>query len=498
MNYIAQLKESFCVSEIDVSERVMQVELNFSTLPSGLPSIEEFIALISAFPNRDTVKIFMKDNAINDFMFISKNEIEKSEYTSFRDSLFDEELVDIVIEIVKTVNENKLSVYDFEKFSEDLNNLAIEDVMLAFAELYEERNFLEFEVFDREIFFRTGTMAFYSSRQRINWNISSRKEKLDKCREVSYFYHQSKYPLLPEDFYIEVDCENNLLSKVFSKISMVLSLAYIASASSVFDNELRVQITGQRNLDYSYILDDINYNKEIYKIYCWIFTDGNAVDKALLARNSISAHCKFTEISKLDGKTFVSIQANYNLYIKNNVTQYIELTNSLAEFIQKSTDNVSECITQLHGGIKTNLIAGMSFFFTVVLANIVNGQPVNDILTHDITTILYLFLVGSLVYLIISVSEVHSKKKRMCSQYDSLINHYKNLLPEEEIKQITNHGQHMEKAKNDFKINIIIWSLIWMALILIAFILIDLGGDGPKILKHVYEFCSQFFSAPSA
>jgi len=486
MNYIAHIKQTFSASDMAVDERMKQVELNFSSLPSKLPKADVFSSLMSSFPRRDAIKVFMKDDSGSNFNFDSSCEMNITEYAAFVDSLFEEDFVDIVIEISKGFEANKLSIYDFGSFCEDILQLKMEDVMLAFSELYSERDFLEFEVFDRDIFFRTGTMTFSSATQRINWDVSSRKEKLEKCKEASYFYHQSLYPLLPEDFYIEVDFENNILSSIFLKISMILSLAYLASTSSIFNNELRIQITGQRNLDYSYILDEINYNKELYKIYCWIFTDGNAVDKALLARNSISAHCKFAEITKLDGKTFVSIQANYNLYIKNNVTQYIELTNSLAEFIQKSTDNVSECLTQLHAGIKTNFIAVISFIFTAVLANIVNGQPLNNILTYDITVILYIVLIGSFAYLAISVSEVRSKKKRMSSQYDSLIDHYKKLLPEDEVNRIADNGNLLEKAKVELRRGVVRWSIVWCALILLAFIIIDVCGDGPKLLAFLF------------
>lgn len=106
----------------------------------------------------------------------------------------------------------------------------------------------------------------------------------------------------------------------------------------------------------------------------------------------------------------------------------------MAEFIHESTNNVSDSISGLLGNLKANLVAVFSFIFTTLLANAVSNQPLDNILTYDITIILYIVFAGSLFYCVVSVLEVHKKKKRMCKQYDAIIRHYEKILPEEEIK----------------------------------------------------------------
>lgn len=291
---------------------------------------------------------------------------------------------------------------------------------------------------------------------------------------------------MPEDFYAEVDFNGNPLSRLFKQISSALSLAYLSTNSSILCEELRIQITGQRNMDYSVQLSDITPNDELYRIYHWIFTDGNVVDKALLARNSISSHCKLTGISNLDGRTFASIQANYNLYLKDNVAKYIELTNAMAGFIQESTNNVSECISQLLGNLKSNILAVMSFVFTVVLANIVSGQPIENIFTFQIKIIMYIVFIGSLVYYFISVAEVIYKKRKMVKQYDDLIAHYEKVLPNEEIEQITGGGRARLDAESSLNHGMIVWSAIWIAMILATFIIVDYIGDTPHLVADFF------------
>lgn len=495
MNYLSCIQQVFHSSSMEIAERMKYVNIRFSAYPSDLPSYEDLVALISFFPSRDTLTVSMNDDAGNSIRIASNPAYVQDHYADFQADLYKDDPVYVNIEINKQVTDNQMSIYCYQIFCADLLSLPHSDVLAAFTALFSEARHLYFEVFDEDIFFKTGTMAFSSATHSIIWGLSDRKMLLDKCRDASSFYHQTVYPLLPEDFNIEVDYAENPLTQLFSQMSTTLSMAYLATTSSIVNNELRIQITGQRSIDFITPLAKVQPNTELYKIYHWIFTDGNAVDKALLARNSISSHCKFTEICNLDGKTFASIQANYNLYLKDNVSKYIELTNAMAGFIQESTNNVSDCISELLSHLKSNLIAVVSFIFTATLANIVSDQPLDNIFTHDITIIMYLVFAGSLIYYVISILEVQYKKRRMCRQYDDIVAHYEKVLSKEEIQQITNNGQPLAKAKNALKRGMIGWSIIWVLLILTAFIVIDFVGDGPHIIENTLSVFGELLSS---
>ena len=491
MNYLTSIQQAFHSSSMNVDERMKYVNIRLSIYPSDLPSYKDLCTLVSSFPSRDTLTFSMNDDAGSSIRIASNADCPQECYSNFLADLYKDDPVHVTIEINKQVIQNQMSIYCYRNFCADLLSLSPSEVLLAFTGLYSGATHLYFEVFDENVFFKTGTMAFSSAKHSISWKFSDRKSMLDDCRNVSCFYHQTIYPLLPEDFNIEVDFADNPLTHLFSQMSTALSMAYLATTSSIVNDELRIQITGQRSIDFSTPLTKIKPNAELYKIYHWIFTDGNPVDKALLARTSISAHCKFTEISNLDGKTFASIQANYNLYLKDNVSQYIELTNAMAGFIQESTNNVSDCISELLTHLKSNLIAVVSFIFTATLANIVSDQPLDNIFTYDITLIMYLVFAGSLVYYVISILEVHCKKKRMCKQYDNIVAHYEKVLSKEEIQQITDNGQPLTRAQNSLKHGMIGWSITWVLFILVAFIVIDFIGDGPHIIENTLSMLSK-------
>ena len=66
-----------------------------------------------------------------------------------------------------------------------------------------------------EIFFFTKTMFFIgANNQEVNIDFD-REQRLQECRETSYFYNQDHYELLPDDFKILLDMKEILSLNCF-------------------------------------------------------------------------------------------------------------------------------------------------------------------------------------------------------------------------------------------------------------------------------------------
>lgn len=137
---------------------------------------------------------------------------------------------------------------------------------------------------------------------------------------------------------------------------------------------------GQRSMEYHDTLENIQGNNNLYKIYNWIYSGGSIVDKVIIARNIICLHCKYESLLNISDGVMASIQTNYNLYLRDNVTQYLELKNKVAEFITDIVSRTGEYATEMLDKFKTNLLAILGFLFSVILANIVSDQPLDNIL----------------------------------------------------------------------------------------------------------------------
>ena len=191
----------------------------------------------------------------------------------------------------------------------------------------------------------------------------------------------------------------------------------------------------------------------------------------------ISLHCKYVKLIDLDERTFESIKANHQLYLKDNVAKYIEAKEAVSKFIVDIVSQIDENISKLTGELKNNFIALAGFFITVFLVNVASEQPLNNIFTKDVTKIFEIIIIFSIAYLFISVFHSKSRYKRQIEAFDLLKYNYADFLSEFETNEIFNQNKEFLKVKKDYKKHVIILSIIWAVLILITFIITENVGD---------------------
>lgn len=479
----------FHTSSFKLSERARIVEINFECDKENLPNHEELMLQLSLFPLRDKFKISLKDIAENSISIFG-SEDEKEKYIDFTNQLETGEIVSITISIDKNIEDNRISIYNYNSFVQWLSNKDLLSIMEVFSELLDKRKFLIFEIFSENILFSTNTMLFISANSTIDEINYTRADQLEKCHYISNFYNSSIYELIPEDFHINTDYKDNPLSGIFNKIETLLSMIYLSNTAYIDDGKVCLKIIGQRIVSFSYNVVDnsVISNVELNRIYQWAFTDGNPVDKVNIARNIISLHCKYSDLQSTDEKTFASIQSNFSMYQKKNVEHYIELKNKLGEFIIKLVNEVNELVNDLSNSLKSNIKAFFTFVVTVFLVNIVSKSPLTNIFTKDITVLTELILCGSIVYLIISVSEMNSRMRRIIKGYDALKNNYNNnLLDEDDLKNIFADNQILNEAikETNKQRNIIVFT--WGVLILLLFFAIERLSSSPIIVPIIMK-----------
>ena len=181
------------------------------------------------------------------------------------------------------------------------------------------------------------------------------------------------------------------------------------------------------------------------------------------------------------GYFLASIQSNYNLYLKDNVAQYIQLTNKLAEFISDVVSKTGDYAVSLLEKFKTNLFAILGFLFTVVLANIVSDQPLDNIFTRDITFILEAVLFISAAYLVICVLETKYKIRKIRDSYNALKNNYTSILTPDDLNMAFGNDKIMKEMSAEVNKGIRRYACLWGVFILISLIAIELISVDPVI-----------------
>lgn len=302
---LIELIQAAEIEDIVVSERMKVYEASFNFAIENAPTYGYFLNLMQYISQRDRIKITLQDENERVYDFLTANEDSYKEFVA--DTLADE-IIDVRIRIDKEVVENHFSIYSFDEFVNDILSLSIEEVMMSFSSLLKlSSDYLVFDVYSPITMFATKTMFFVPCGNGMINTDFSRIRRIQDCKEVSYFYNFDTYEILPDDFKITIDYANNPLTELFQRIMVLLSISFIATSSSITGSQLKGVINGQRTAEYCCEINQLQNNNILYSIYNWIYTDGSPIDKAIIARNVISLHCRYVSIIEIDEKVMASI-----------------------------------------------------------------------------------------------------------------------------------------------------------------------------------------------
>lgn len=493
MNAIQKFYNLWNIDSLKYSERMNVVTIEFRSFDTPFPSLEKIKEIIELFPKRDELTLTIT-NISEESLIITNNIDICGDFSNFLEEIEDEDFY-ITLDIKKNVENNVLSIYDFDCFITYITNKSIVEIIRAFHTLLSDREYIFFQLLDKEFLFSTTTMIFSNDLEQKSTINFSRKRKLKICNEFASFYSRNEYKLIPEDFDINSDTSNVTLERLFSTIRVILSMVYIADNSDINKGILSIEIYGQKKYQVSYnINNDIIPNEEIYKIYKWVSTDGNALDKVIIARNIISLYTQVMDIMNIDEQIFSSIQSNFKLYQKSNVDKYLELKNKLAEYLLELANRAADIVIEILDNLKKNMLGCFTFLFSVALANIVSNQPVNNIFTKDITFLSELILCGSFIFLLISRYEINYRLTKLNKGYIELKEHYVDILEESDINDIFQNNKLFNSHMKDAQKKKRLFLTIWFILLLICLISVELVSKSPIILPRIEGLLRLLFS----
>ena len=483
----SEMKRIFKCNNINIYERLNTDEASFCIEVQNLPAVEDLQYIFTIVPTRDILELTLKNDS-GDLIQITNSQIDNCNILKLTDGLSFDDEIDVSIRIDKNDSDNKFSIYDFDSFSNDLIQRTTIEVMKWFSDCLKDKEFLRFEVFDHDISFATRTLAFESSSVAIFNPKVNRLQRLKSCRENACFYNMNTYEIIPDDFVIEgVMRSGNELKSLFGKIATILSLIYVVSSSSINDNDINLQINGQKTTNQIVSLNNIEQDEKWISIYNWIFTDGNPTDKMLIAHNVMSLYCKYESFSYINETMFDAIKTNYNLYLRTNVSQYLDMKREIGKFIQNVTSQVSDYALSILSKFKANLFAIFVFLFTVVLTDIGTKQEWKDIFTKHTIYIIELFVMGSIMYMFICIFETRYKLKKVRIGYEELKRNYKDVLSDLEISEAFQEDRLFNMANKSAKIGLTVWSITWGVLLLLCILIIEIYTTNHGLLVWLWN-----------
>lgn len=456
-------------SSVLCEEVLYDVSIKYRIAASDLPSAENLIELCSKCSERDDVEI--RFYSVENFT-LTGNSVQNRIYEEYKSQLEQGDSVEVTIKIHKNFADEMISVYSIEKFSEFLCGQRYEKNLQLFAALFADgRQHICFQTVNCDNCIHTSSIAFTSECESVVWdNAKNRDSDIKNCNAASVFLGRAQYPLIPQDFaFIEHMYDERLdgMKVLFDKLRNILSYLYIANTSNIIGNKAVLQfdltVSG-----YEYTLAQLSENKCAWDMYSWIYKDGGGIDRAGIVRNIINIHCKTSDaILNIDENIYNSAVANYVICRKKHTDQYIELKNSLSDFIVKSAEQFQELAHDLAEGIRNNFVAVIVFLMTVLLTDSIDFSSFTQAnVSSNIVAVCGIFTLVSLLYMIVTVIAGNTKWGWLEKSYHDLKNNYNGVLDEWDIQMAVNDDAAFKNTKKEYKKVRLTIVIIWMVSII--------------------------------
>ncbi|WP_142999766.1 hypothetical protein, partial [Streptococcus mitis] len=167
-----------------------------------LPGISFFKTLIKAVPERDKIIINLTNDAGRELRIdnVTLNDVY-IDFISYSDQ------IDVTISINKNILNNTLSIFNYNKFIDNLSKLD-NVVFLNFLSsiITSKVEYIFFEVYDNDMLgkaYRTETIFFkYYKDKCFEYSKTNILELFSKVLFTNNFFNLNEFPLLPNDFHI--------------------------------------------------------------------------------------------------------------------------------------------------------------------------------------------------------------------------------------------------------------------------------------------------------
>jgi len=496
------------MNEISIVENFSLYEskhtFNSSTALDGLnEKLKEHLSALNGLGVALTLTIEVQDPV----RFITSNldtVFEKVESLTEQLIYLDDEKITIELRIDKEQSKN-FDVFNFSIFCEHIESLTLQESFKAWNK-FNFSSLLKINVWEDIKPFSTESIVFQSvypvDKSTVNQALTAicederanRIEKRDKC---GHFANAAQFNFIPSDF--KPCVTNNVdLERYFNGLFNTLLIIFLSDFSSVESNIIKYRLKGYKLLSESISFDKLRaYDpSELKRIYEWTYLEGNYTDKIGLARNIISIHLENETLLSIETGTSDSVESGYDLYLKENVKQYIEIKNKISEFIQGQSDKALEMTKSMFSMFKTGLWTFTTFFITVFLLRVVNKGTFSGAFSFEVLMISILLIAVSFIYLAISIFEINSDRDRLLGKYSEIKNRYKELLNKKDLDKILNETEitNTEKTYINTKRNRYIWVWVITNVLILAVVSIlycsslkESGTDTAKTVQVIKE-----------
>ncbi|OTQ48949.1 hypothetical protein [Gilliamella apis] len=408
-------------------------------------------------------------NGVQDPVRFTSNNIEdfQRNASDFFQNYDEDEKTAIEIE---SKDHKNLNIFDIDSFTKFLSSKTLEEKLKLWSSFFENNKlvinfYADYETNKNDYIFIHSVYPNRDLEALTNWKESNyNRDKLlnnqiERRDKVSHFVNAVQIPFTPECFYFK---EDFFLKSHFDYLRSIFSLVFLSDYTNIDNEIIKFKIKGYKTLNcqLNNKLSD-NVCTELFDIYEWVYSEGSFVDKIGIARNVLSIHITDEDISTLESGTCYSAQSGYDLYLKDNVKQYIEVKNKIADMLYNQSEKASGIVKDMFTKFKTSIWTLFSFFILSFLSKAYTKNNLDTsildilVLNNPIICLGVLLVIFSFCYLLFTYNESVDEINRLKNKYKEIENRYKDLLNEKDLKKILKQSNVDGKSPEEREISYI-------------------------------------------
>lgn len=460
-----QFKEDFESAMVKVSAHGLKV-----------PTETEIKSELTQFSNRDLVHCDVKIDESDPVSFHSgQPDLISGFITTLSDILAvagETPNIQLEISVEKRIVTDQLTIFSLQHLADYLTAASLKGLLVKFSELLASRNILRFVCVEPIQEFNTETFWFetVNSNKPLALSARNREGIFSKRNDVCHFENSSEIRTVPEDFFLQNRGKSEKLNELLDRLCTATCLIFVADIVQFeTDNLVFYKLNGYKSitgkLDWQNITDKLA--NTYFKIYQWIYEGGIINDKVGLARNLLSLHARKGNVLELDDEVFTSIRSGYQIYLKENVEQYIGIKNKLIEFVTDLSQKAAKLGENLGDSLSQNFVAFVSFFLSVIIIKSISEKDLAVTFSPKLAFIAYALLAASFLHWIVSLLLLNREIGQMEKSYRAIQNRYADLLDSTDLNNAFNKNAEFRIIIANIKFKRCLYSCLWIAYLII-------------------------------
>ena len=373
--------------------------------------------------------------------------------------------------------ESELNIFSWKEFNKNLNEISFEEAFKNWSKLIVNNFSATIKTWEDDYHIENDFFSFIPYKEIDQVERKSIDQiKTENRDKVSHFVNALDIIVNPDAF--NFSSNDWPLASSFNNLRNILCLIFLSDYSRIKKNEINYCIKGYKTINGKLVEKlDNKVGNELWSMYKWAYERGSFIDKIGILRNVIPIHITQENINTLEPGALLSAQSGYDLYLKDNVKQYIEIKNKISDMLLSQSEKAGQITKDMFSTFKTNLWTFVTFFMTTILAKVIDKT--NN--SYDKTVILagIVLITLSSIFLIFALSEVKDEKERLKNKYSEIEYRYKDLLNSGDIEKIINFSSPEDLTPEERELNYINkkvnkYKLLWiLCLVFLGLILIS-------------------------